>query len=144
MWTLVLSASIMGKCSSPQSSFWASSGSSLEQGHVPLILGTLTWAQYSRWGFTRGGWKIASFNPLAILLMNPKVPLYFWAVSTHCRLISSFSSTSPAGSFSTGLLSVGWSPSLCPCLGLTQAEEFALGLVKFHETHMGAALSIIA
>ncbi|KAK4808555.1 hypothetical protein QYF61_009858 [Mycteria americana] len=43
---------------------------------------------------------------------RPRIPLAFWAASTHCRLTSSFSSISTPKSFSTGLLSITSSPSL--------------------------------
>ena len=40
-----------------------------------------------------------------LLLMQPSVWLAFWAASAHCRLMSSFSSSSTHKSFSAGLLS---------------------------------------
>jgi len=53
--------------------------------------------QYSMWGHTRAEQRarIPSLNLLAmLLLMQPGIPLAFWAVTAHCWVMFSFSSTS--------------------------------------------------
>lgn len=75
----------------------------------------------------------------ALLLMQPMMSLNFWAGSSHCCIMLSFSSSSnPTSSFS-GLLSIHPLKSLCLCLGL----PLALSLVYLHEVHMGLALKSV-
>ena len=73
------------------------------------------WMQDSTWGLTRAEQRdrITSLYLLAmLLLMQPRIQLTFWTASTHCWVMSSFSSTSPPKSFLSGLLSTPSSPSL--------------------------------
>jgi len=56
------------------------------------------------------------------------VQLAFYIACTHCCLMSSFSSTRAPKSFSTGLLSGYYSPSLYTYLGLAQPNSNALHL----------------
>ncbi|KAK4832076.1 hypothetical protein QYF61_020632 [Mycteria americana] len=94
-----------------------------------LCRGLQSWTQYWRWGLTRVGCRdrITSLDLLAtLLLMQPRIWLAFWAASTHCQLMSSFSSTSTPKSSSAGLLSIPSSPSLCRTLHLA-----LLNLMRF-------------
>ena len=80
-----------------------------------LCWGIQSWTQNSSWGliWTVQKGRITSLDLLAtFLLAQPKIWLSFWAVSTHCRLMSSFSSTSTHSSFLAGLLSIFSSLSL--------------------------------
>ena len=88
------------------------------------------------WGPTRAEQRgrITSLDLLAtLLLMQSSVQLAFWAVSAHCWLMPSFSSTSTPKSFSAGLLSIPSSPVLILGAALTQVQDLALGLVELHE-----------
>lgn len=63
-----------------------------------FLMSFLCWGptQYCRWGShdSRVGWKIASFDLLAlILLMQPRIQIAFWAASSHCQLTFRFSAT---------------------------------------------------
>ncbi|KAK4816395.1 hypothetical protein QYF61_016712 [Mycteria americana] len=77
--------------------------------------------------------------------MQPRTWLVFWAVSAHCWLMSSFSSSSIPKSTSTGLLSIPSSPSLVLILRVapTQVQDLVLGLVEPHEVHMGPLLKLV-
>ena len=88
---------------------------------VDLFPGLQSWTQDSRLGLTRAEQRgrITSPDLLAILLlMQPRIWLAFWAVSTHCWVMMSFSSTSTPKSFSSRLLSIHSPLSLHLCLGL--------------------------
>lgn len=50
--------------------------------------------------------------------MQSRIQLVFWAASTYCWLMFSFSSTITPKSFSTGLFPVRYSPSMNSYLGL--------------------------
>ena len=83
----------------------------------------LLWAAWA-WASPPSEGRISSFAPSlallpTLLLVQPRVRVAFWAASTHCRLMSSFSSTTTPRSFPPqGVLSVLSLPSLCLCLGL--------------------------
>ncbi|KAK4829612.1 hypothetical protein QYF61_005739 [Mycteria americana] len=59
--------------------------------------------------------------------------LAFWAASSHCRIMLSFSSTNTPKSFSSGLLSIHSLPSLHLCLGLPRpmCRTLHLALLNF-------------
>jgi len=89
--------------------------------------------------------RITSLDLLAtLLLMQPKIWWIFWAASTHCQLMASFSSTSTPKSFSSGLLSIPSSALPVLILGVapTQVQDPALGLVEPHEVHVGPFLRL--
>lgn len=50
--------------------------------------------------------------------MQPKIWLSFWASSVRCRLRLNLATSNPSKSFSSGLFSSHYPPSLCVCLGL--------------------------
>ena len=85
-----------------------------------LCCGLQSWMQDSRWGLTRADQRgrIPSLDLLAtLLLMQLRMRLACWAVSTHCWAVLSFSSASTPKSFYSGLLSVLSWPRLYLCLG---------------------------
>ena len=61
-------------------------------------------------------------------LMQPRIQLAFQTASTHCWFMSSFLSTRTPKTFSTGLLSRGFSPSVYKHLGLPHPKCNALYL----------------
>ena len=100
--------------------------------------GNQAWVQYCRWGLT-----ITSLSLLAIfLLMQLRILLVFWAMSAHCWLMSSFSSTTTSNSFSTGLWKLNkfsWSV-LMSGIVLIQEQQLALGLIELHYVYVGTLL----
>jgi len=68
-----------------------------------------------------------------LLLMQHSIWLAFWAVSTHCWVMFSFSSTNTCKSFSSELLSLHSLPSLYSCRGLPQprCRTLHLALLNF-------------
>jgi len=77
--------------------------------------------QYSKWALTRPEQRgrITFLDLLAmLLLLQPRVQLYFWDASIHCWVMLSYSSTSKPKSLSSGLFSIHPLPSLYFCLGL--------------------------
>jgi len=107
-----------------------------------LCWGPQAWTQDSRWGFTSAAQRsrITSLSLLATpLLMQPRVPLAFWAVSACIWCMCSFLSTRTSRS-SAGLLSVSSSPSLYSYLGLPQLKcnilhLALLNLSRFSHAH---------
>ena len=108
-----------------------------------LCWGFQGWMQDSRWGLTRAEQKgrIPSLDWLAMFpLMQPRVRLAFWTVSTHCWLMSSFSSTGTHKSFLAELLSITLAPSLYWYLGLPwpmcrTLHLILLNLMRFTQAH---------
>lgn len=76
----------------------------LQQFHILLMLGTPELQEGSFKG--RLGWQNHLPQLLPTFLLN-RIWLAFWAVSTHCQLTLSFSSTNTP-SFSAGLLSIAF------------------------------------
>lgn len=70
-----------------------------------------------------------------LLLMHPRLWLTFWAMSTHCQLMSSFSSTCTPKCFSAGLLSIPSFPSLYWHRRLPQPKCKTLALLDFIDSY---------
>ncbi|KAK4826465.1 hypothetical protein QYF61_009192, partial [Mycteria americana] len=75
--------------------------------------------------------------------LDPVLQLAFWAVSAHCRLMSSFSSISTPKSFSAGVLSITSSPSLDRNQELPQPRcrtlhLALLNLLRFTQAHFSS------
>jgi len=92
--------------------------------------------QYSRWGLMRAEQRgrITSLCLLvALLLVQSRIQLAFWAASTRCWLKLSLSSTDSPKSFSSRLLSSHSLPSLYLCLGLLwpRCRTLHLALLNF-------------
>ncbi|KAK4822069.1 hypothetical protein QYF61_009330 [Mycteria americana] len=108
----------------------------LQQLHVLLVLRAPELDAALQGGLTRAEQRgrTPSLALLATLrVMQPRTRLAFWAASTHCRLMSSFSSTGTPKSFSAGLLSIPSSPSLCRTLHLP-----LLDLMRFTQAHFSS------
>jgi len=83
---------------------WPSSGYA-PTGPCLSYWGLHIWTPYSRWGLTSAEQKgrITSLHLLAtLLLMQPRIQLAFWPVTTHYWLMSSLPSTSPLSPFQQG------------------------------------------
>lgn len=96
----------------PHSLPWICSNSSM----YLLFWGSQSWMQYCKWDLKRTEQRetIFSFALLVShLVIKPKMQLAFWAVSAHCWLVSSFSSTRTLKSFFSVLFSIQSSFSLC-------------------------------
>jgi len=77
--------------------------------------------------------------------MQPRIQLATWAVSAHCWLMSSLSSTCTPKSFWAGAALSPFIPQpvLIPGVALTQVKDLALGLVEPHEVQMGPFLKLV-
>lgn len=87
---------------------------------------------------------------LTLLLMQPRLWFAFWAVSPHCWLMFSILSMTSPQTFSTGLLSVTYSPNLYSYLGLYQqsgtvptAQHLVFRHIELHEILVGSPLRFV-
>ena len=132
------------RCSSPLIIFMVLLWPHSDRSMSVLCWGLQSCMQDSRWGLTRAEQRgrIPCLNLLATLpLMQPRVQLAFWAAGTHYWLMSSFLSTGTPKFFSSGLLSVLSSPSLCWCWGLPWARSRALPFALLNLTRFARAHS---
>lgn len=86
--------------------------------------------------------RITSLHLLAtLLLMQLRMGLVFWAMSTHCWVILGFSSSNTPGlSPQRGSQSILCSEVVR--IALTQVQDLAHGLVEPHEVGMGPFTSL--
>jgi len=79
-----------------------------------------------------------------LFLMQPRIQLAFWAVSSDCWVMLSFLSAKTPESFSSGLLSIHSLPRyICSWIPPTCVQDLALGLVELHEVCTGPPLKSI-
>ena len=140
-----LSPSLQKRCSIPLISFvsllWPHSNRSVSF----LCWGLQSWTQHTRqaltWTEYRG--RIPSLNLLAtLLLMQPRIRLAFWAASTCCWVMLSFSSTSKVLLSKAALYPFVPQPVLIVGVSMTHVQDPAVGLVELHEVHMGLLLKL--
>jgi len=105
----------------------------LQQFQILPVLGVLGLDAVYQLGLHKGRTEVDSPPPLTAatpLLMQPRVPLDFWAVSAHCWLMFRFLSIRTPKSFKAELLAMSSSPSLYSYLGLPwQSYTFLLLLL---------------
>ncbi|KAK4813652.1 hypothetical protein QYF61_014951 [Mycteria americana] len=121
---------------------------SLQQVQVLLMLGAPELDAVLQVGSPKSGVEGENHLPrllVTLLLMRPRRRLAFWAASTRCQVMLSFTSANTPESFSAGLLSLHSPPSLYLCLGLPQPmwQDLALGLVELHEVLTGPPLKLV-
>ena len=100
--------------------------------------------QYSRSGFTRvhERGRITILDLLAtLLLIQPRIRLAFWAVSGHCCVMLSISSTTAPKTLFSGLPSIHSLLSLYLCLALLQTvcrtlHSGLLNFMRFAQAHL--------
>lgn len=85
-----------------------------------LFWGSQSWTCYSRWHFVR--WskegELSSMTCWLHFFHAAEDMMAFWASSALCRFVHNFSSLNIPKSFSVGLLSISYSPSLYRYWGL--------------------------
>lgn len=102
----------------PSDHLYGPSLDSLQEVHTILMLGALELHAALQLESHKG--RFTSLALLVVLLlMQPRMQLAFWAVSTHWQPVPSYASTSTPKSFFAGLLSNNSLPSLYLCLGLS-------------------------
>jgi len=120
--------------SSPRLIHWVGCDTHFNRSMSLFYWGPKGSTQYSGMVSGKERGTITSFDVMAALLfIEPRTRLAFWAVSAHCRFIFNCSSTNIPKSFSTGLCSIHSSSSLYwyQCLPWPMCRNLHLALLNF-------------